>query len=149
MTTRFAVALIITFTATFNSYAHESDRIDMLEQELIETQKKLLDTRKRLAILESMIRDRGVQQKPAEPGSADDEKMDSGQSGSGEVTDSEGWKSRAKWQELSTGMSMGLVRKILGDPQRQKGASVATWYYENGGSVVFWDGYLKKWSEPN
>ena len=46
-------------------------------------------------------------------------------------------------------MGTGKVREILGDPQRVEGHKNSTWYYEDGGTAVFWDGYLKKWTEPD
>jgi len=66
-----------------------------------------------------------------------------------EVKTDEGWKFIANWRELSVGMGTSKVQEILGYPHKIKGASVSNWYYENGGSLVFWDGYLKSWSEPD
>ena len=134
----------LTLTTASSAYAHDSDRIDLLEKELIETQRKLIDTRKRLAILESMIRDEGIQPVPTETDNTNDLQSDSDK---GNQVESQG--SNANWQTLSVGMGMGKVQEILGEPESFKGNKVMTWYYKNGGSTTFWDGYLKKWTLPN
>lgn len=144
MVTRLPLALFLSFAVVSGACAHESDRIDELERELIETQKKLLDTRKRLSILESMIRDQGNEKKPVAS-----DKADSGDTDSAEDSSSERKRPNAAWRQLSAGMSTNKVFKIIGDPQRIKGGKITTWYYPNGGSVVFWDGYLNEWTEPN
>jgi len=126
MFTRLSIAVILSLSAVSSSYAHDSARIDELERELLETQK-------RLSILESMFRKKDAKEHA---------------NNTGEVKTDEGWKFTASWRELAVGMSTGKVLEILGDPHKVKGASVSNWYYENGGSLVFWDGYLKSWSEP-
>ena len=105
----------------FNSYADDSDRIDQLEKEVQEL--KL-----RISKLESLL---------SNPNAAQDV-----------VTSSDGWKSIANWRKLTTGMNPSDVRKILGEPQRVDGGNVAFWYYQNGGSVDFYEGKVDGWSEP-
>lgn len=137
-------AIFLTLTMASSAYAHDSDRLDVLEKELIETQRKLIDTRKRLAILESMIRGGGIEPVPVETDDTDDPQSDSDK---GNEIESQG--SNANWQTLSVGMGMGKVLEILGEPESFEGNKVMTWYYKNGGSTTFWDGYLKKWTLPN
>jgi len=121
MITRISIAVILSFLATFNSYAHDSDRIEQLEKEVQET-------KERLSILESKLRIKN-----------DEKEL--------EVAD-DGWKSVAKWRKLSSGMSTLNVKNILGDPHRIVGAKNATWYYKNGGVVKITDGNVVSWSEP-
>jgi len=118
---RLAIAVILSFVATFNSYAHDSDRIEQLEREVQET-------KQRLSILESKLRVENDEKEVA-------------------ITD-DGWKSVDNWRKLSSGMSELSVKKILGDPHKIEGARNATWYYDNGGVVKILDGNLDGWSEP-
>lgn len=63
------------------------------------------------------------------------------------VTDG-GWNSLANWRKLATDMKPSAVRKILGEPQKVDGGEIATWYYENEGTVTFMRGKLYSWHEP-
>ena len=105
----------------FNSYADDSDRIDKLEKEVQEL--KL-----RISKLESLL---------SNPAAAQDV-----------VTSSDGWKSIANWRKLTTGMNPSDVRKILGEPHRVRGGGLAIWYYQNGGTVTFFEGKVGQWREP-
>ena len=54
----------------------------------------------------------------------------------------------ANWRQLREDMSYDTVRRILGEPVRIDGGSVAFWSYQNGGQVSFISGRLKSWTEP-
>jgi hypothetical protein len=105
----------------FNANAHDSDRIDQLEKE---TQEIKL----RLSKLESLL---------SNPSKAEEL-----------VTSSDGWKSLANWRKLATDMGYSDVQKILGEPHRVDGGSVAHWYYQNDGRVTFLGGKVQQWREP-
>ena len=105
----------------FNSYADDSDRIDKLEKEVQEL--KL-----RISKLESLLINPGAAQEVVTPG--------------------DGWKSIANWRKLTTGMAPSDVRKILGEPQRVDGGDIAVWYYQNRGRVLFYEGKVDQWMEP-
>lgn len=105
----------------FNSYADDSDRIDQLEKEVQELQL-------RISKLESLL---------SNPNAAQDV-----------VTSSDGWKSIANWRKLTTGMGPSDVRKMLGEPYRVDGGNLATWYYKNDGTVLFYQGKVREWREP-
>lgn len=111
----------LSLCASFNSYAHDSDRIDQLEKE---TQELKL----RISKIESLL-----------SGSGESEEL---------TLSHKGWRSVSNWRELTTDMSASDVRKILGEPQRVDGGSLATWYYENGGTVKFFNGKVHRWMEP-
>jgi hypothetical protein len=111
----------LSLAVAFNSYAHDSDRIDQLEKEIQET--KL-----RLSKLESLLSNPSNAQKP--------------------VTSGEGWKSAMNWRKLTKDMSTSDVQKILGEPHRVDGGSLTFWYYENGGEVTFHEGKVNRWHEP-
>ena len=119
--TRLSIAVILSFLATFGSYAHDSERIDQLEKEVQET-------KERLSILESKLRDQ-----------YDEEEL--------EITD-DGWKFEANWKKLTPGMSARKVKTLLGPPLKIDGAKNAAWYYENGGVVRIIDGNVDRWTEP-
>ena len=121
MIPRLAIAVILSFVATFNSYAHDSDRIEQLEREVQET-------KQRLSILESKLRNKN-----------DEKEL---------VIADDGWKSVANWRKLISGMSTLSAKNILGDPHRIDGAKNAVWYYNNGGVVRIVDGNVDRWSEP-
>jgi hypothetical protein len=116
-----AIIGFLSLAVAFNAYANDNYRIDQLEKELQET--KL-----RLSKLESLISDPSKAQELA--------------------TSGEGWKSVMNWRKLTTEMNANDVRKILGEPHRVDGGTVATWYYKNGGVVVFFDGKASRWMEP-
>ena len=144
MLKKFSLAMVLSIAAISTSHAHDSERLDLLERELIETQKRLLDTRKRLAILESKLRGQGTDQAPL-----DNEKSSSGAATTEEKNADVPRGSLAAWRELDSGMGTIRVLELLDDPERIKGGAITMWYYKNGGSVVFWDGYLNKWTEPS
>lgn len=111
----------LSFAVAFNSYANDSDRIEQLEKEI--QQIKL-----RLSKLESLTSNPSNAQNP--------------------VTSGEGWKSVMNWRKLTTDMSASDVQKILGEPQRLDGGTIANWYYQNGGRITFFEGKVRQWTEP-
>ncbi len=148
---------LITVTAlllfSLNCCAHDSDRIDQLEKELRETQerisqvvetlkgkdlqleKELRETQERISKLESILNQQTDEEKSVPAGN--------------------GWKSLSNWRKIFTGMRINTVRNILGEPKRINGeyglwgGDWAYWYYENGGKVVFSDGSVHRFSEPD
>jgi hypothetical protein len=112
----------LSFAVTSHSYANDSDRIDQLEKEIQETKLRLLK-------LESLLSNPSNVQKP--------------------VTSGEGWKSVVNWRKLTTDMSTSDVQKILGEPHRLDGGTVATWSYQNGGRITFISGKVAAWNEPH
>jgi hypothetical protein len=111
----------VLLAVAFNANASDRDRIDQLEKENQEI--KL-----RLSKLESLL---------SNPGNAHEL-----------VTSSEGWKSVVNWRKLTVDMSASDVQIILGAPIRVDGGNVASWYYQNGGSVSFFHGKVHQWEEP-
>lgn len=111
----------LSLAVAFNSYAHDSDRIDQLEKEIQET--KL-----RLSKLESLLSNPSNAQAPA--------------------TSGEGWKSVMNWRKLTKDMSTSDVQKILGEPHRVDGGTLTNWYYQNGGRIIFFEGKVDRWMEP-
>lgn len=63
-------------------------------------------------------------------------------------TSVEGWKSVANWRKLSTEMGPSDVRQVLGEPLRLDGGDIARWYYQNDGTVNFFNGKVTQWREP-
>ena len=118
---KIALLGFLSLFVAFSANAHESDRIEQLEKEIQEL--KL-----RVTKLESLLSDSNKAQEL--------------------VTTSEGWKSVVNWRKLSTDMETSDVRNILGEPGRVDGGRFTTWYYQNGGSVVFLEGKVYKWMEP-
>jgi hypothetical protein len=118
-----AVAIVgfLSIAIALNAGAHDSDRIAQLEKELQET--KL-----RLSKLEALLSDPIKVQEVVGQG--------------------EGWKSVASWRRLATNMEAGEVRRILGEPQKLDGGTLARWQYQNGGEVWFSDGKVHRWTEP-
>lgn len=116
-----AIIGFLSLAVAFNSYAHDSDRIDQLEKEIQET-------KHRLSKLESLLSSPSKAQEP--------------------VTSGEGWKSVKNWRTLTTDMSTSDVQKILGEPYRVDGGNIATWYYQNDGIVNFYKGKVHDWREP-
>jgi hypothetical protein len=115
------IVAILSLGISFNSYADDSDRIAQLEKEVQEL--KL-----RISKLESLL---------SNPNAAQEV-----------VTSNEGYKSIANWRKLTTDMSYSDVRKLLGEPQRVDGGSIAEWYYPNGGEVTFQRNKAWRWREP-
>jgi hypothetical protein len=111
----------LSLLVAFNASAQDSDRIVRLEKEIQEL--KL-----RISILESIL---------GNPSS--DQEI---------VLLREGWKSVANWRKLSTDMVPSDVEKILGEPHRVDGGTLATWYYQNNGKVIFYEGKVDHWTEP-
>jgi len=116
-----AIIGFLSLAVAFNSYAHDSDRIDQLEKELQEL--KL-----RLTKLEVLL---------SNPSKAQEL-----------VTSNEGWKSVMNWRKLTTDMDTSDVQKILGEPHRVDGGRFTTWYYQNGGIIYFIEGKVNHWMEP-
>ena len=111
----------LSLAISFSSYANDSDRIAQLEKEIQEI--KL-----RLSKLES------VPKSPSIPAQS--------------VVSADGWKSEANWRSLTKDMSTTEVRKILGEPQRVDGGSITSWFYQNEGTVVFFNEKVTRWTEP-
>ena len=116
-----AIIGFLSLAVAFNANAHDSDRVDQLEKELQEI--KL-----RLSKLESLLSNPSNAQKP--------------------VTSGEGWKSIMNWRKLTNGMSTSDVQRILGEPHRVDGGAIASWYYQNGGRITFYEGKVDRWTEP-
>jgi len=55
----------------------------------------------------------------------------------------------ANWRRLRENMSYDAVRRILGEPDRIDGGTVAFWAYPNGGQISFISGRLRSWTEPS
>lgn len=115
------IVAFLSLGISFNSYADDSDRIAQLEKEVQEL--KL-----RISKLESLL---------SNPNAAQEI-----------VTSNEGYKSIANWRKLATDMGYSDVRKLLGEPQRVDGGSIAEWYYPNGGEVIFQRNKAWRWREP-
>lgn len=111
----------LSLAVAFNSNAQDGDRIVQLEKEIQEL-------KIRISKLESLL---------SNPSSAQEI-----------VTSGEGWTSVTNWRRLSTGMHTSDVRRILGEPDRVDGGTLAAWYYKNGGTVRFLDGKVHEWREP-
>ena len=111
----------LAFAISFNVMAQDSNRMSQLEQEV-------QSIKLRLSKLESA---QGIQ--------ADTPKSS---------TSGDGWKSLSNWRQLVTGMTPNDARKLLGEPNRVSGGEIATWYYQNGGSVTFMKEKLYRWDEP-
>jgi len=117
----FTIIGFLSLAVAFNANAHDGNRIDQLEKEI-------QGLKFRISKIESLL---------SNPSSA--QKI---------VPSGEGWKHVANWRKLSTGMSFSDVKKILGEPHRVKGGSIAKWYYRNDGRVLFYDGEVDSWEEP-
>ena len=120
MITRIATTIIFLVIAISSSYASESERIEQLESEIQEINE-------RLSKLESILENRK------------EKKL---------VLTNNGWKSLANWRMLKTGMNYAEVNEILGEPHRVFGGMTTGWFYKNDGEVMFFDGEVRKWSEP-
>jgi hypothetical protein len=105
----------------FNSNAQDSDRVDQLEKEM-------QGIKLRLSKLDSLLSNPSNAQEP--------------------VTSGDGWKSVKNWRRLTTDMGTSDVQKILGEPQRVYGGTIANWYYQNGGRVIFYKEKVDQWMEP-
>ena len=112
---------LLSLAVTFNSYAHDSDDLEELEMEIQEI-------KHRLSELESS---------PNKPSDAQEV-----------VNLSDGWESVSNWRRLSQRMGPSDVRQILGEPHRIDGGTLATWHYENGGKVIFFNDRVNSWREP-
>lgn len=55
----------------------------------------------------------------------------------------------AHWRQLRDGMGYDAVRRILGEPDRVSGGTIAHWCYPQGGQVTFTSGRVTSWSEPS
>lgn len=116
------IPLMILFLIPMSSYAHESDRIDELEQEVQNLEMRISELERRL----QQASDDGNELAPS----------------------GDGWTSLTNWRKLTKRMRPADVREILGEPQRIDGGSFTTWYYENGGDVTFYEEKVYGWSEP-
>jgi hypothetical protein len=96
-----------------------SRRVDSLER-------RLVDLESRLGILEKS----GPQATPASSGLATNA------------------QDLANWRRLRENMSYNAVRRLLGEPIRISGGTIAFWYYHNGAQVTFHSGRLRSWTEP-
>jgi outer membrane protein assembly factor BamE (lipoprotein component of BamABCDE complex) len=106
---------------SFSAIAQDNSRIAKLEQEIQSINQRLMK-------LESA---QGVSsEKPKAP------------------ANSEGWKSIASWRSLATGMTTNDVRRILGEPSRVDGGTLAIWHYQNRGTVTFMNEEVYQWREP-
>jgi hypothetical protein len=106
----------------------ESAQIRPESEEIERLQMEVHSLKGRVSALESMVS--GSVEKP-EP-----------------IIGGEGWKSLASWRSLKTGMGYESVKKILGAAHRVDGGKLATWYYRNGGRVIFYEGQVDSWHEP-
>jgi TolA-binding protein len=64
----------------------------------------------------------------------------------------EGWKEKANWRKLNTGMNFNSVRELLGEPLKIQGGAMTTWYYnkkEYIAYVIFYEGLVNSWVEPD
>jgi hypothetical protein len=116
-----AIIGLMSLSGAVNSFANDSDRIDLLEKEI-------RDLKIRVSKLETPLSSTSSQQEPLSSG--------------------EGWKSVANWRKLTTSMGPKDVKKILGEPNWVKGGAVATWQYQNGGNVTFISDKAFSWNEP-
>jgi hypothetical protein len=121
MVRAFAIVALLSFAGNQNSFANDSDRIDLLEREI-------RDLKIRISKLEAPSSTSGSQ--PVTSGS------------------NEKWMSITNWRKLTTSMGPNDVRKILGEPSRLDGGIVAYWYYQNGGKVTFVNNKVSSWEEP-
>jgi hypothetical protein len=113
--------VLLSLVVAFNANAKDSDRIDQVEKEV-----QALNLR--ISKLE-----------PVQSTPSSDKEV---------VSSSEGWKSIASRRQLARSMSASDVKRILGEPHRVNGGGIASWYYQNGGKVVFISGEVSSWSEP-
>ena len=111
----------LSLAVAFNANAHDSDRINQLEKEIQEI-------KFRLSKLESF---------PSNPSNAQEP-----------ATSGDGWKSVMNWRKLTQGMSTSDVRRILGEPHKLDGGTLAHWEYQNGGSIFFYKEKVDRWHEP-
>ncbi len=112
---------LLSVATSFNSFAHDAERLNSLEKEVQEL--KL-----RLSNLETPT------------GRSVDSKKN--------TVSSDGWKFQINWRSLVTGMSPNEVRALLGEPQQIRGGNVAVWTYQNKGDVTFLGDTLYSWREP-
>lgn len=116
-----AIIGFLSLCIVFNSYAHDSDRIEQLEMEIQELNL-------RISNVESLLNTPSKAQEV--------------------VNSTEGWKFIVNWRKLTRDMDNSDVRKILGEPEHLDGGDIETWYYPNNGFVRFIDGNLNRWVEP-
>ena len=110
------------------SHAHDSERIDQLEQE-IESLKVLLSI---LMIAQA----------------ATSEEMDAEEADSAKNTDAK-WAKLENWRRLKRNMSYEQVRNLLGEPEQVSGGAFTRWSYPDLGSVTFYDDKVHGWHEPH
>ena len=126
----FLSALIISGCSTTGSVSGmQSKSMEIQPKRIEQLERDMQEVKSRISALETML---------------------SGNSKTDEaVVIGEGWKSLASWRKLKTGMSYESVKEILGSAHRVNGGNITTWYYENGGEVIFWRGEVDSWMEPN
>lgn len=126
----FLSALIISGCSTTGSVSGMQSKSMEIQPERIEQlERDVQEVKSRISTIETML---------------------SGNSKTNEaVIAGEGWKSLTSWRKLKTGMSYKSVKEILGSAHRVNGGNLATWYYENGGEVTFFEGEVFRWREPN
>ena len=115
------IVAFLTLAATFNSFASDTDRINLLEREVGEL-------KQRMSNFESVQAIKKTHQNP--------------------VVSSEGWRQITNWRLLKSGFSPKDVRELLGEPTRIDGGNVAFWTYPNRGEVTFLREQVQQWREP-
>lgn len=115
---------LLSLAFALNANAHDGDRVALMEREIQEIKLRLLK-------LESLLSNQSNPSNAQEP-----------------VTSDDGWKSVMNWRKLYKDMSTSDVRKILGEPHRIDGGTLAQWHYPNGGRIVFYEGKVDHWNEP-
>lgn len=106
---------------TTSLFAHDSEKIEQLEREILVLNDRIL-------ALEELL------------GSEVDIEGTKASGDRSDVIDN--------WRSLKIGMRMKDVKNILGEPYRVKGGAFTHWDYENGGYLIFWEEKLDSWSEP-
>lgn len=117
----FLLVFTLSLLHTSISFAHDTERINQLELEVLKLKQQVSE-------LQSMLQ-----------GSSDQEKV---------VATGDGWKSLANWKKLHAGMGFSDVRKLLGEPEWTHSGNLASWHYKNNGKVSFFRGVVDSWEEP-
>jgi len=121
MIKKITAIFLFSLLAPFSASAQDNNRINQLEEEI-------QSIKLRLTKIESA---QGIQSDSQKP-----------------VASSDGWRSLANWRQLNIGMTPTDARKLLGEPQRVDGGTLAYWYYPNRGYIIFYEGKLDRWQEP-
>ena len=115
------IVFIVLLAFAAYASADDNDRLDVLEKEMVEV-------KARLSKLEAVLN------KPSDTTKT--------------TLSGDGWKHLANWRKLSTDMTPSDVRRILGEPHRLNGGTIARWHYKNGGEVMFYRDKIERWREP-